>query len=199
MSTHTEFKRIWHKIDSVPGWMSPGQEKCLFDLVKSLPNRARVLELGCFLGRSTVAMAFACQHSQRHIYSIDTFKGNDDDFVSGQSDVYWEGNDFLNTFMNHLDRNDLLSYVTPLRGWTTEVAKHWTADVDMLFIDAGHTYEAVLKDVELYYDFVKPGGIVALHDVTPGWPDVQRVWTEKVSPLLLDTGCQGSLAYGFKP
>ena len=39
--------------------------------------------------------------------------------------------------------------------------------VDFLFIDADHSYEAVRRDFELYEPLVRPGGIVALHDVSP--------------------------------
>ena len=36
---------------------------------------------------------------------------------------------------------------------------------DLVFIDANHTYEYVKKDYENYRDKVKPGGIIAFHDV----------------------------------
>jgi predicted O-methyltransferase YrrM len=37
--------------------------------------------------------------------------------------------------------------------------------VDFLFIDGDHTYEGVRKDFEMYFPFVRKGGIVAFHDV----------------------------------
>ncbi len=197
--TENTFRLVWPYIDAVPGWMSPGQEKCLFDLVSSLPNNARIIELGSFLGRSTVTMAFASRGTDRQIYAIDTFEGNKDDFKSGANKVHWQGNSFLGVFQHHVDRNGLTDLVTPLKGWTNEIAKHWSTQVDMIFIDAGHTYEAVKEDVELYYDHVKPGGIVALHDVTPSWPGVERVWNEIVAPRLENIGNKGSLYYGIKP
>ncbi len=198
MTENNSFDTYWPKIDAVPGWMSPGQEKCLFDLVCTLNQQARILELGSFLGRSTVTMAFACHKTRRHIYAVDTFEGNDDDFISGRNEVYWQGNSFLETFKDHLRRDDLLQYVTALQGWTHEIAKHWTMQVDMIFIDAGHTYEAVLQDVDNYFKFVKPGGVVALHDVTPSWPGVERVWQEVVALRLENIGNKGSLYYGRK-
>jgi predicted O-methyltransferase YrrM len=39
--------------------------------------------------------------------------------------------------------------------------------VDFLFIDGDHRYEAVKRDFELYVPLVRPGGVVALHDVSP--------------------------------
>jgi predicted O-methyltransferase YrrM len=37
--------------------------------------------------------------------------------------------------------------------------------VDLLFIDADHTYEGVKGDYETYSPLVRPGGIVAFHDI----------------------------------
>lgn len=39
--------------------------------------------------------------------------------------------------------------------------------VDFLFIDADHTYEGVRRDFEMYAPLVRPGGLIALHDIEP--------------------------------
>jgi cephalosporin hydroxylase len=46
--------------------------------------------------------------------------------------------------------------------------------VDVLFIDADHTYAGVRTDYELYSPLVRPGGTVAFHDICvhPGRADV---------------------------
>jgi predicted O-methyltransferase YrrM len=36
--------------------------------------------------------------------------------------------------------------------------------IDFLFIDADHSFEAVKKDLKLWYPKVKTGGIIAGHD-----------------------------------
>jgi predicted O-methyltransferase YrrM len=42
--------------------------------------------------------------------------------------------------------------------------------LDLLFVDGDHTYEGVKQDVADYAPLVRPGGIVALHDIVPGGP-----------------------------
>lgn len=37
--------------------------------------------------------------------------------------------------------------------------------VDFLFIDADHTYDGVKRDFELYAPLVRPGGLIAMHDI----------------------------------
>ena len=54
--------------------------------------------------------------------------------------------------------------------------------VDFLFIDGDHTYEGVRTDFERYAPLVRPGGLIALHDIVemPGRPEygVARFWRE---------------------
>jgi hypothetical protein len=48
--------------------------------------------------------------------------------------------------------------------------------IDLLFIDACHTYEAVKRDYEIYSPYV--AGIVALHDIYNEKFDVKKFWWE---------------------
>jgi predicted O-methyltransferase YrrM len=44
--------------------------------------------------------------------------------------------------------------------------------VDLLFIDGDHTTAGVSRDFELYKDLVRPGGLVAFHDIVDGKPEL---------------------------
>ena len=74
---------------------------------------------------------------------------------------------------------------------TTEMVERLRAllddqPLDFLFIDGDHSYDAVKRDFELYAPLVRPGGLIAMHDINPdsGDPagpisgDVPRVWAE---------------------
>jgi predicted O-methyltransferase YrrM len=37
--------------------------------------------------------------------------------------------------------------------------------IDILFIDGDHTFAGVKSDFEMFSDLVRPGGIIALHDI----------------------------------
>ena len=54
--------------------------------------------------------------------------------------------------------------------------------IDVLFIDGDHSYEGVRADFETFSPLVKPGGIVAFHDILPhpNRPEfvVHRYWRE---------------------
>lgn len=54
--------------------------------------------------------------------------------------------------------------------------------IDFVFIDGDHTYEGVKADFRNYASLVRPGGIIAFHDILPrpDLPDIQvnRFWSE---------------------
>lgn len=50
-------------------------------------------------------------------------------------------------------------------------------NVDFCFIDGGHDKETVRSDYFVYKTFVRPGGVIAMHDVI-GIPSVKVVWEE---------------------
>jgi predicted O-methyltransferase YrrM len=51
--------------------------------------------------------------------------------------------------------------------------------LDFLFIDGDHAYQSARTDFERYSTLVRPGGVVAFHDVAMGPPSgVARLWAE---------------------
>lgn len=48
--------------------------------------------------------------------------------------------------------------------------------VDFLFIDGDHSYEGVKADFDNFSPLVRPGGIIAFHDIGAG--DPQKLWRE---------------------
>jgi hypothetical protein len=68
----------------------------------------------------------------------------------------------------------------------TEVEKILGGEkLDLLFIDGDHTYDGVKSDYLKYNKFVRPGGLIAFHDIihAPKWTgqftcDVYKFWDE---------------------
>jgi predicted O-methyltransferase YrrM len=53
--------------------------------------------------------------------------------------------------------------------------------LDVLFIDGDHSYDGVRADFEQYAPLVRPGGIVALHDINPDFSGRSDVETASIS------------------
>lgn len=143
----------------VYGWETPPEENALIELVKQVPNRqAVIVELGGEYGRSASQFAYALRtyNKSGHVYTIDLFPTNHP--VVG---------DLMKAWYLNISAAGYQDVCTPLRASTVEGAQVWsehTTPIDLLFIDAGHTYEDVKADIVAWVGYVKEGGIVAFHD-----------------------------------
>ncbi|WP_272819126.1 class I SAM-dependent methyltransferase [Scytonema hofmannii] len=190
----TQYQKIQESVELVKGFMVPGQEEYLFNKVKLLANDAIIVEIGSFKGRSTVAMAYACIGTNRKIYCIDTWDGNDSDFPD---------RNFFDIWQQNIQKNGLEQYVVPLRGDSHDILSRWNdlADgklIDFIFIDGSHQYLDVLRDFELSFPMVKDSGWIAFHDVIHTWPGPERVWHHIAKCRLVNHEYSSTLACGQK-
>lgn len=78
----------------------------------------------------------------------------------------------------HLLRKD--SHDPGTLAQVTRLLEH--TPIDFLFIDGDHTYDGVKADFLSYGPLVRPGGLIAFHDILPrpDLPDIQvnRFWSE---------------------
>ncbi|AFY56299.1 glycosyltransferase [Rivularia sp. PCC 7116] len=190
----TAYATIQPAVEAVEGYMLPGQEKYLFEKVKSLSEDAVIVEIGSFKGRSTVAMGYACIGTKRKIYCIDTWDGNDSDFSERQ---------FFDIWQQNIQQNGLEEYVVPLRSYSHEALKQWnelteSKKIDFIFIDGSHQFLDVLKDFELSFPLVKDDGWIAFHDVIHTWPGCERVWHDIAKPSLVNHEYSSTLACAQK-
>ncbi|MBD2344442.1 class I SAM-dependent methyltransferase [Anabaena subtropica] len=188
------YSTIHHAVVSLKGFMIDGQEEYLFNKVKSLPEDAVIVEIGSFKGRSTVAMGYACIGTNRKIYAIDTWDGNDSDFTERQ---------FFDIWQHNIKANGLEEYVIPLKGYSYQVLKKWhqltnNKAIDFIFIDGSHQYLDVLKDFEMSFPLVKESGWMAFHDVIETWPGSERAWHKTAKYFLDNHEYCSSIACGRK-
>lgn len=149
------------------------EKSCLYLLAK---NRECILEIGSYLGASACCFGAALQETGfGKLICIDTW--NNDSMSEGIFDT-WQ--DFMDN--THAYRK----YITALRGFSADIAKELSGKlkhVDVLFLDADHSYRGVKEDWEAYKCFLHPGSIVIFHDY--GWADgVIRVVHEDVIPFV---------------
>lgn len=73
---------------------------------------------------------------------------------------------------------------------STEVAVRDFDDhyIDVLVVDACHTYEAVQQDIENWTPKVKPGGLILLHDYTEHYPGVRKAVQQRFDSVELIPG-----------
>lgn len=130
----------------------------LIDLFTTLKPK-RVLEVGCWHGGTL-----------QHWLKPDVTVVAVDDEMRGLSDWQdWAKNSGATLVA--------LQGISQDKG-IVEAVRH-RGPYDFVFIDAGHTYTEIDQDVRNYLPMVRPGGVLALHDILPRDDyGVDRVWAE---------------------
>jgi predicted O-methyltransferase YrrM len=147
----------------------------LLGLVRELQPRT-VLELGTARG-GTLFLWTRVIPSDAHLVSIDLPGGRfGDGYVAWRAPVY-------RSFALGQQHIDLLRGDSHSESIFEQTRKLLGAKlVDYLYIDAGHTYNDVKQDFQMYSRLVAPGGLIAFHDIAVHPPskgcEVHRFWSE---------------------
>lgn len=65
-----------------------------------------------------------------------------------------------------------------IKNRSDEATNQIEGPLDYVYIDGNHKYDYVKRDIEEYYQLLKPNGIIAGHDFSASWPGVIVAVTE---------------------
>ncbi|MBN1341075.1 MAG: class I SAM-dependent methyltransferase [Phycisphaerae bacterium] len=161
------------QIEGVPGCLNREQGSVLCYLVAATDVSGCVVEIGSFMGLSTLWLAEGVRHGGKvRVVAIDPHDGHERPEIEPQRDSYA-------TFLDHLRQADVEDVVEPIRERSASVAKRWDEPIRLLWVDGSHDYGDVLADLEGFAPHVSPGGYVALHDTRGGrFPGVRQAMLE---------------------
>ena len=152
------------EFNEIPGWFI---YKSLYDtMVETAPFNSTFVEVGAWFGKSTNYLAGKIKESKKNIHftTIDTFKGTQTEDLhlnivdTFNGDIFYEFID--NTIIsNNYGTFDIIK----------DESKHASAQfanqsIDYIMIDGGHAYDEVMDDIKVWYNKVKPGGIISGDD-----------------------------------
>lgn len=143
------------RCSDITGYLHPLEEKRLYQAA-SIVHKGVIVEVGSYYGRSTVCMAQGIREkaNQSHIWAVDTWR-NENIPVNTKQDIY-------GAFLKNI--NEYQDIVTPLRGFSKDVAGSWNKPIDLLFIDGDHSFDGCFTDINAWVPFVRRGGVVMFHD-----------------------------------
>jgi predicted O-methyltransferase YrrM len=121
-------------------------------LLKYAGHAKTVVEIGTFEGKTTGLLA---KHCAGKVYSIDPC------FTGRLGISYGE----LIARM-HWHKQGLRN-IEFIKGFSYNIAPKFNESIDLLFIDADHTYDGIMRDWQDWVPKVRDGGIVAMHDSRP--------------------------------
>lgn len=155
----------------------------LTSLVKRVAKRPIVMaEVGSWVGESAAALLRGLDEAESDgmLHCVDTWKGSPNDRIGRVASMY--GPQVFQTFLSNSINDIKAGNIATHCGYSVGVAARLNAlglKFDLIFIDAGHTYEECLEDIDAWLPMLKPGGIICGHDYWDSFPGVVQAVDER--------------------
>jgi predicted O-methyltransferase YrrM len=146
----------------VEGWLTDEQAHQLWHAAASLEPKQRIVEIGSFRGRSTVALALAAPEGVE-ILAIDPHSGVDRAPQETKLDLDAGAQDG-EVFARNLRRFGVTERVNHVQKLSSHALADVRQPVDVLFIDGAHGFRSARQDIVLYGDLLPRGGTMLIHD-----------------------------------
>ncbi len=160
--------------DNIFGWFNNGQRAVYNTFVDeaNLNNETHILEIGCFLGKSSMYLAEKIKDSKKPIklHCVDFFRIRDNwpkNKTQKEELLKKYGSDLLPQFKNHIDNLNVSNIVNPYQMSSDEALDYFIKEnykFDYIFIDGGHDYDIVKNDIVKSLKVLKPNGIISGDD-----------------------------------
>jgi SAM-dependent methyltransferase len=136
-----------HELEKFESWAK--------DKYDTKQRELRILEIGSFKGKTTAILAqFGI------VYAVDLW-GNVDQGDKCYNDI---GQHHYISFIQNMIRLKLIDRVFPITSTSVFLDTLPNLELDVIFIDAGHFYEDVKKDIGMSFKHLVDDGIMIFHD-----------------------------------
>lgn len=163
--------RFDKQADKIVTHLTSKEKLLLKHLAGKISRNGIVLEVGSYLGASACFLASGCRKKNGTVYLVDTW--SNDTMSEGLKDTYDE---FLKNTKHWKDA------LIPLRGKSVAIAKNFSKKIDLIFIDADHSYQGCSSDIKAWFPYLKEDAIVVFHDYQ--WAEgVKAAVAEFVKPI----------------
>lgn len=150
-----------------------------------------IVEVGVWKGGSSIHMAKTLkeQNISGVLISVDTWLGSWDHWESDE----WFGHlnvrngypSIFQTFASNVRANDVVNQIVPLPIDSINAAhviKSFGITPNLIHIDGGHDYHAVMADLETWWPILAPGGTLIGDDYHDDgmWPEVKAAFDDFV-------------------
>lgn len=153
------------------GFMPEPEGLALYEAAFRCPVDGPLLEIGTYCGKSAVYLGAAAAATGRTLFTIDHHRGSEEhqpgwefhdprlvDSATGRIDT-------LPCFRRTIVEAGLENVVVGMVGESSRIAREWTTPLAFLFIDGSHTDENARRDYDSWTPHLRPGAILAIHDV----------------------------------
>ena len=159
--------------EAAPGFMPPNEGLALYDAAVAAKPDAPLLEVGTWMGKSTLYLAAAARKRGTKVVTVDHHRGSE------EHQEGWEYHDptlvdpavgLIDT-LPHYRRTvataGVEDVVVAVVARSETLASLWSTPLAFLFLDGSHTDESAQRDLACWSPHLAPGGTLAIHDVFP--------------------------------
>jgi len=167
------FNNVKHFYDTIQGW-SHYLEHWYKYVIPTLPDRPRVVEVGCWHGRSTACLAVELINCKQdfELWAVDHWLGC--------NESYYSQNVILDDLANDRPYLEFQKNLAPvanklqiIRNTSVLAAAQFEDNsLDLVIIDDDHDKEAVLHSIAAWWPKLKPGGLLCGDDHDARYPGV---------------------------
>lgn len=171
-----DFERLYIETDlkevQISGCGIIGPECCqeLYDSAKTYGKKGIILNIGAYLGRSTIALALGSKKvGGGKVVSIDPILPAE--------------------FYENIRENNVSDYIIPIQMTSEEAYKSWPKIIEgrfetkigLLFVDGDHVYQDVSFDISHWKNHLACGGLLLVDDYERNQPGVMRAVYEEIA------------------
>ncbi len=164
-----EHDREYQKLDRLDGWLTPLEGRVLAVLAENVEYNSVIVEIGSWKGKSSCFLGTGSSIGKKPlVFCIDPHNWTDNVEVA-------------NTFSSWTSTIEYLSLenlVINIRKESEHVARDFSENVGLLFVDGDHSRESLIIDIENWLPKLEKGAYIAFHDAY--FPDVFEVLQERI-------------------
>lgn len=166
---HGEIGKYLAKSKKVPGFLTEDESVALAYAVMGLPPNPIIVEIGTFLGQSSIVFAGCLKvKGGGKLHCIDPFDGSGDSFsvpfyqrIASRKKI-----PLREWFESNIARAGLNEWLSVHQGTAETIGLNWSKPIDAIFFDGDQTPQGVRKAYELFSPYLKKGALIILHNST---------------------------------
>lgn len=177
------------KITEIQGWFD--WESYYFRIAQVVPHDAVLVELGPWLGVSTIFLAQSLQALGKHeasIHAVDTWRGSPNEQAVFDYVIAGGNMSAYDRFCAAIHQYGVSRIVKPLLSDSVAAARQFEdRSVDFIFFDTEHTEEHLSKELQAWIPKLKPSVFFGGHDIAR--EGVRRAVQKHVRKWWVDGPC----------
>ena len=159
------------EFSKIKGFLEQKEGVALYEACKFSFKNGKCAEIGSYCGKSACYIGLACKEVGSKLYSVDHHRGSEEQQYGEEyfdEEIYDFSAKQVNTlpfFLKNIRKFNLQDHIEPIVMTSVDASFKVPDSLDLIFIDGSHTFESARNDYLHWKPKLRPGGVLAIHDV----------------------------------